>query len=112
MLILNSYKSHVNADFEAYYKENNIIPLYLLFYSFYLTQPLNINCFNILKLRYGNELIVFIKAYINHITKVEFFQAFCSVYFATMIKENILGVFRGAGLIPFNPEAVIFKLDV
>ena len=29
-----------------------------------------------------------------------------------MTKENIQGGFRGAGLIPFDPQAVISKLDV
>lgn len=29
-----------------------------------------------------------------------------------MTKENMAGGFRGAGLIPYNPEAVISKLDV
>jgi hypothetical protein len=55
---------------------------------------------------------MFIQAHINHITKVKFFLAFYAAYKATITKENITGGFQGAKLIPFNPQAVIFKLDV
>ena len=55
---------------------------------------------------------MFIRAHINDITKVEFFLAFYAAYKRSMTKENLAGGFRGAGLIPFNPQAVIYKLDV
>jgi hypothetical protein len=35
-----------------------------------------------------------------------------AAYERTITKKNIEGGFRGSGLIPFNPEAVISKLDV
>jgi len=37
MLVLNSYKSYVNAEFEDYCKDNNIITIYLPPYSSYIT---------------------------------------------------------------------------
>jgi hypothetical protein len=37
MLVLNGYKSHVNAEFNEYYKENNIVLLCLLANSSHLT---------------------------------------------------------------------------
>ena len=37
MLVLDSYKSYINAKFNKYYKENSIILLYLLAYSLHLT---------------------------------------------------------------------------
>jgi hypothetical protein len=48
------------------------------------------------------------KAYINHITKVEFFTA----YQQSITVQNAQAGFRRAGLVPFDPEAVISKLDV
>ena len=45
-------------------------------------------------------------------TKVEFLSAYHTAYNRVMSKENIAGGFRGAGLIPHDPEAVISKLDV
>jgi hypothetical protein len=47
-----------------------------------------------------------------HITKDDFFPAFKAAFEAIFIEKNVKGGFRGAGLVPFNPEAVISKLDV
>jgi hypothetical protein len=55
---------------------------------------------------------MFIKAYINHITKVEFFLAIQVAYKETITVANCQAGFRGAGLVPFDPQAVISKLDV
>ncbi|ELQ32804.1 hypothetical protein OOU_Y34scaffold01032g2 [Pyricularia oryzae Y34] len=68
------------------------------------------NC--VLKRAYGQEINDFIRAHITNISKVEFFLAFAAAYKRSMTKENIAGGFRGAGLIPYNPETVISKLDV
>ena len=58
------------------------------------------------------ELEDFIKAYINYITKTEFFLAFKTAHFKTIIVTNIQANFRGVGLILYNPQAVISKLDI
>jgi len=52
------------------------------------------------------------KAHINHITKVEFLMAFKQAYQQSITIANGQAGFRGAGLIPFDPQAVISKLDV
>ena len=52
------------------------------------------------------------KLYINHITKLEFLPAFKEAWKATFTKENICGGFRGAGLVPYDPEHVILNLDI
>ena len=49
---------------------------------------------------------------INHMTKTEFLPAFQQAYYKTITKDNILGGFRGAGLVSYNPKVVISKLDV
>jgi hypothetical protein len=55
---------------------------------------------------------MFIKAYINHITKVEFFLAFAAAYKESITAQNAQAEFCGAGLVPFNPQVVLSKLDV
>jgi hypothetical protein len=80
MLILNRYKSHESAEFQEYYKVYNIITLCLPPYSSHLTQLLDVGCFSILKRAYGRQIKTFIKAHINHISKVEFFLAFKVAY--------------------------------
>jgi hypothetical protein len=49
---------------------------------------------------------------ITHISKLEFLCGFREVFFASITKKNIQGGFAGAGLIPYDPERVISKLDV
>jgi hypothetical protein len=85
ILVLDKHESHESIEFQEYYKAYNIITLGLSPYLFYLTQPLDIKCFSMLKQAYGRQIKMFIKAYINYITKVEFFLAFIIVY-----KESII----------------------
>ena len=49
---------------------------------------------------------------INHITKLEFLLAFRAAFNASITLSNILGGFRGAGILPFNPDTIISKLNV
>ena len=112
MLVLDGHQSHVNAEFEDYCKENNIVTLCLPPHSSHLTQPLDVGCYSVLKKMYGAEIEHFIKARITHITKPEFFLAFKAAFRRTFTKENALGGFRGAGLIPYDPQTVLSKLDV
>ena len=50
--------------------------------------------------------------YIYHISKETFLLAFKAAYKHTFTKENARAGFRGAGLVPFNPDAVLSKLNV
>jgi hypothetical protein len=112
MIVLDGHESHISAQFNQFCKEKNIITLCLPAHSSHLTQPCDVGCFSVLKRSYGKELEDFIRAHINHITKPEFFIAFKAAHFATMTSENIKPGFRGAGLVPYNPQAVLPKLDV
>ena len=49
---------------------------------------------------------------IIYISKLEFLCAFREAFFASIIEKNIQGGFAGAGLVPYDPERVISKLDV
>ena len=88
ILVLDRYKNYESAEFQEYYKAHNIITLGLPPHSSYLTQPLDIRYFSILKRVYGRQIKTFIKAYINYITKVEFFLAFIAVYKESIIAQN------------------------
>jgi hypothetical protein len=112
MLILDGHESHMSIKFDEYCKAHNIVAVCLPPHSSHLTQPLDVACFGVLKRNFGLELDSFIKAHITHITKIEFFIAFQAAYNKTMTPKNIKAGFRGAGLVPFDPQAVISKLDV
>ena len=49
---------------------------------------------------------------ITYISKLEFLPCFKAAFNAAITESNIQGGFRGAGLVPFNLEAVVGKLKV
>ena len=49
--------------------------------------------------------------YISHISKLEFLCSFREAFFASITERNIQGGFTGAGLIPYDLERVLSKLD-
>lgn len=46
------------------------------------------------------------------VKKETFLSAFCIAFDKAITKENILASFKGAGLVPYDPEQVLLKLDV
>jgi len=50
--------------------------------------------------------------YVTYIDKIEFLRAFRAAHDRVFRKENILSRFRGAGLVPLDPEVVLSKLDL
>jgi hypothetical protein len=86
--------------------------MYIPAHASHLLQPLDVGCFGPLKKTYGREIERRIRCSIAYISKTEFFPAFYAAFQATITEKNIKGVFRGAGLAPFNPESVISKLDM
>jgi hypothetical protein len=81
-------------------------------HSLYILQPLDVSCFGPLKKAYGREIEGLMRARVTYIIKADFLPAFCAAFKATMTEKNIQGAFRGAGLIPFNPQSVLSRLDV
>jgi len=50
--------------------------------------------------------------YINHVSKLEFLYSFREAFFASLTEKNIRGGFVGAGLVPYDLERVLSKLDI
>ena len=112
LLILDGHESHHSTDFELYCREHNIVTLCMPPHSSHILQPLDIGCFGPLKVAYGKQIEDLMRAHVTHITKEDFFPTFYAAYQAAMTEKTIQGGFRGSGLIPFNPESVISKLDL
>jgi hypothetical protein len=110
--VLDRHESHHSAEFKDYCKDNNIITLCMPPHSSHLLQPLDVGCFSILKQSYSKEIKKLMHNHIHHITKPDFFVAFHAAFLATFHPENGRGGFRGAGLVPFDPEKVISRLDI
>jgi hypothetical protein len=112
LLIMDGHDSHNTTEFLDFCKDHKIITLCMPPHSSHLLQPLDVGCFALLKRAYSREIEDFIRCRINHITKEDFLPAFKAAFDKAITADNIRGAFRGAGLVPFNPETVLSKLDV
>jgi hypothetical protein len=112
LLILDGHESHHSTEFEQYCQEHDIITLCMPAHASHILQPLDVGCFGPLKKAYGKEVSVLMSKYITHITKVEFLACFKIAHYAAMTPSNVRGGFRGAGLVPHDPDAVLSKLDI
>jgi hypothetical protein len=112
LLIIDSYESHCSVAFQDLYKEKKIITIYMPPHSSHLLQLLNVAYFSPLKRIYGDEISALARSRIHHINKQTFLPAFKAAFEKTFTAENIYAGFRGARLVPHNPEAVLLKLDV
>jgi hypothetical protein len=112
LLIIDGHESHKSLNFQQYCKDNKIITICMPPHSSHLLQPLNVGCFSPLKTAYGRQAENLMRNKITHITKTEFLPCFIAAHNASITKSNIQGGFRGAGLVPHNPEAVLSKIDV
>jgi hypothetical protein len=112
LLIIDGHESHDSLEFQQYCKDNKIITICMPAHSSHLLQPLNISCFAPLKKAYGRQAEDLMRNKITHITKTEFLPCFIAAHNASIKKSNIQAGFRGAGLVPHDPEAVLSKIDV
>ena len=112
LLIVDGHESHESLEFQQYCKEQKIVVLCMPPHSSHLLQPLDVGCFAPLKKAYSRQAEDLIRNRITHITKVEFLPCFIRAFKAAITPSNIQGGFRGAGLVPFDPEVVIMGLDV
>jgi hypothetical protein len=112
LLIIDGHESHCSLEFQEYCKENKIIALCMPPHSSHLLQPLDVACFSPLKRSYGDGISALARNHIHHISKETFLPAFKAAYELTFTEQNARAGFKGAGLVPFNPEAVLSKLDV
>jgi hypothetical protein len=112
LLVLDGHESHHSLEFQELCKENNIYTLCMPPHSSHLLQPLDVGCFSPLKRAYSREVESLIRHHINHITKLEFLPAFKTAFNQSFTSANICSAFRGAGLVPLQPDTVLSKLDV
>ena len=112
LLIMDGHESHDSLEFRQLCKEKKIITLCMPPHSSHRLQPLDVGCFSSMKTAYGRQVEHLMRNQINHITKIEFLPCFKAAFDASITESNIKGSFRGAGLVPFNPEAVLSKLEV
>lgn len=84
----------------------------MLPHSSHLLQPLNIGCFSVLKRAYSQLVENQMRVGINHINKLDFLTAYPESHTEAYKAETIQNSFAGAGLVPYNPDHVLSKLNI
>ena len=112
LLIIDGHESHNSAEFKEYCAEHKIITLCMPPHSSHLLQPLDVACFGPLKRAYSLEVDNWARYSKTQIKKEFFLTGFQVAYSKSITENNILGGFRGSGLVPFDPERVLSRLDV
>ena len=111
LLILDGHGSHATPEFDRFCLDHAIITLCMPPHSSHLLQPLDVGCFSPLKRAYGYQVETCIQLGRNHIDKLDFLEAFKPTRTAALSSSNICGGFAAAGLVPYNPERVLSRLQ-
>ncbi len=111
LLIIDGYSSHVTLEFDLFCKEHSIIILYMLPHLSHLLQLLDIGCFLVLKQLYRWQIKGFIQNRVNHIDKQDFLEVYYTTHVETINQSNIYSSFAATGVVLYNPEQVLSKLN-
>ena len=112
LLILDGHKSHVTGEFEQFCMQNDIIPLCMPPHSSHLLQPLDVGCFSSLKSSYRQEVASSICLGINHVDKQEFLSMYKKACTQAISLNNIRSGFTATGLVPYDPNQVLSRLQI
>ena len=112
LLIMDGHGSHNTKEFHDYCEEQKIVVLCMPPHSSHLLQPLDVGSFAPLKRAYYTEMESWSRYAGMQVKKETFLPAFQIAFDKAITKQNILASFRGAGLVPHDPERVLSRLDV
>jgi hypothetical protein len=112
LLILDSYKSHLNYNFKDYCLEYKILTLCMLAHLSHILQPLDIVCFLPLKRKYLERVRDLARKRVFYVNKEGFLPAFKDVFSAVFTEENCRKAFKASGLVPINAQVVLDRLKV
>jgi hypothetical protein len=76
-----------------------------------LLQLLDIGCFSVLKRSYRWQIEGLIQNRVNYIDKQDFLEVYYTAYIETINQLNIYSSFAATGVVLYNPERVLAKLN-
>jgi len=112
ILILDGHGSHVTLDFILHCREHRIILLRLIPHTSHLCQPLDVGLFGPLKRALSMKLAPLFQTEVSRIRKSEWLLGFVGARKKAFTHSNILGGWRGSGLLPFNPDKVLQHIEI
>ena len=111
LLILDGHESHVSIDFMTYCEQHKIIPLCLPPHSTHLLQPLDVGVFSPLAKAYKKRVANHSRYGAVNVSKIDFLSYIQEARKEAMTIINISSAWRGAGLVPFDPNYVLAKVS-
>ena len=72
---------------------------------------MDVGCFGPLKTAFSKQNQDLIRNHVFRVTKEHFIATFYQAFLTSFTQANVQAGFRGSGLHPFNPEAVLLYLD-
>ncbi|RFU25453.1 hypothetical protein B7463_g10893, partial [Scytalidium lignicola] len=112
MLVLDGHGSHVAPEFDLFCSQHKIVPICMPPHSSHILQPLDVTCFSVLKRMYGTQIEAKVRGKIQHIDKEDFLEIYPIVRQQTFKPTTIQNGFAATGLVPYDPERVLAKLQV
>jgi hypothetical protein len=106
---MDGHSSHDIIEFYNHCSDHYIITLCMPPHSSHLLQPLDVDYFSPPKRACSIGIEALIRCQVNHITKEDFLPAFKTAYDKAITKDNIVGSFKGAGLVPHNKKRCPIK---
>jgi hypothetical protein len=97
--------------FNLFCSEHLIITLYMPLHSLHLLQLLDVSCFAVFKRSYGQQVVEYMQARVNHINKADFLTAYLLAYKESMTINTVCNGFAATGLVLYNPIWVLKKLN-
>ncbi len=107
---MDGYGSHLTYEFWSYAKDHKIILFYLLPHSTYLTQPLDVGCFQPFKHYHTQAIDRVIRLGDVEFEKLQFLAEFQTMREKTFTETTICSTWKKTGFIPFNPDVVLGKI--
>ena len=110
IIILDGHHSHLTPEFMEYCTEHRIIVLCLPAHTSHMTQPMDIAVFSPVKYWFRREVEAYLRCGEIRVPKAEFMEIYARSRPKAITAKNIKSGFRGAGLVPYNPAAVLRHL--
>ena len=111
LLILDGHGSHVTGSFIMHCMDHRIALMRLPPHTSHVLQPLDVGLFGPLKTALSKHQDNLFRLQVARIRKVEWLVTYVKARQTAFRLTNILGGWRGAGLIPLNPHRVIRQLE-
>lgn len=112
LLLLDGHGSHFTPEFDDFCKKNSIIWLCYPPHSTHLLQALDFGCFSALKNSYGRLVQEKVELGTFHIDKTDFLVLYHQAHRITFTEKTIKNAFEAVGIVPYNPQKVLSRLNV